>query len=105
MATTFQGNTSVEVTSPIYNLPFKITFFTISNLYAGTTTLTVSVTDGATDILLSAKDMQLSDGDFMQGGENEIIIPEGNQIKIETDQSISYYFTIVNIKPEDDSSF
>jgi len=105
MATTFQGNTSVEVTSPAYNLPFKITFFTISNLFAGTTTLTVSVTDGVTDILLSAKDMQLSDGDFMEGSVSEMIIPANNQIKIATNQSISYYFTICNIKPEDDSSF
>jgi hypothetical protein len=105
MAISYQGNTSIAVTSPVYNLPFKVTFFTISNLYAGTTTITVSVTDGVTDILLSAKNMQLSDGDFMQGGENEMIIPAGNQIKIETDQLISYYFTIVNMKPEYDTSF
>lgn len=105
MALPYQGNTSITVTSPVYNLPFKITFFTISNLYAGTTTITVSVTDGATDVLLTAQGLQLSDGDFMQGTLNEMIIDAGNQIKIETDQLISYYFTIINMKAEDDTSF
>jgi len=80
-------------------LPFKVAFFTITNKNTGSTIINVSVTDGVDDILIVPQDLNLDEGDMLEGTLNEQIMDAGNQIKIVSDNPIDYYFTLNNITP------
>lgn len=84
--------------SDIYDLPFNISFFTVANKAGGTVTLNVYVTDGSNDISIVPKDLQLSVGDLLEGN-YEQLMDGGNQIKIVSNGTVDYFFTIENIKP------
>lgn len=99
MPNIFKGNTSVNVGSPIYTLPFQVTFFTIANKASGSTTINVYVSKDTENISIVPKDLQLSVGDMLEGS-SELVMEAGSQLKIETDDSVDYYFTISNLKPD-----
>jgi len=92
----FKDNTSINVDLPVSILPFKITFFSIANKNAGTTTVNLYVSDGVKNISIVPQDLQLNEGDMLQGN-TEQVMEVGNQIKITTDGSIDYFITIDNI--------
>jgi len=95
----FKGIISGEVLSPVYNLPFRIKSLKIANLNAGATTLNLTVTDGVSDIYLAPQNLVLSEGDMLQDSTSEVM-PIGNQIKISSSASVSYYITIENVEAE-----
>jgi len=94
----FKGTITGTVTSPAYNLPFNIGYFTIVNTNNGTTIVNLYVSDGVNDILLMGKDVQMSEGDFCEGN-FEQIMEAGSSIKLVTDNPVDFYFTIDNIQP------
>lgn len=97
MPVPFKGTISGEVLSQAYTLPFKISFFNVANLNAGSTTVNITVTDGVTDIYISPQNLVLAEGDMLEG-DSEQVMPAGNKIKISTNANVSYYFTIDNIQ-------
>ncbi len=99
MPVPFKGsNLSGEALSDIYTLPFKISFFTVANKNAGTTIVNVSVTDGVDDIHIVPNDLELSEGDMLQGTDKQVM-EGGKQIKITSDAAVDFYFTLENITP------
>lgn len=99
MPTPFKGTINGTVMSQVYTLPFMITYCNIVNKNAGTTTLNLSVYNGSTDVLLLPQNLQLSEGDMVTG-DFEQVMEAGNQIKVSTNASVDYYFTIKNIQPD-----
>lgn len=85
--------------SDIYTLPFNITFFTVANKAGGPITLNIYVTDGVNDISIVPKDLILYVGDLLEGN-YEQLMEEGNRIKIVSNGTVDYYFTIENVKPD-----
>ena len=98
MGLPFKGSVNGTATSEAYNLPFKITFFTVANKNAGVTTLNVTVTDGITDLSIVPQNLLLNQGDMLEGS-SEQIIEIGSQIKVASDALVDYFFTIENIEP------
>ncbi len=99
MPNIWKGNTSVDIDGDLSQLPFTISFFTIANKNAGTTTINVFVSDGVDDVSIVPQNLQLSEGDMLEG-DSLSIMPANSQIKITTDGSIDYFFTINNVKPD-----
>jgi hypothetical protein len=95
----FKGNITGTVTSPVYNLPFKITFFTVANKNAGSTTIDLTVTDGVENLSISPQSLLLSEGDMLEGCSQQIM-EAGSQIKIVSNASVDYFFTIENMQPQ-----
>ena len=95
----FKGNTSTSVTSPAYNLPFKIDLFTVANKNAVSTTINMYIINGADQISIVPKDLALSAGDMLQGT-YEHLMEGGSQILLQASGSVDYYFTISNVMPD-----
>lgn len=95
----FKGVINGTVTSVVYNLPFKILYMKVANLNAGNTVVNITIEDGYNSVYIAPKDLTLSSGDFIQDSTGQVM-DAGNQIKISTSGSVSYYFTIENIQPD-----
>jgi hypothetical protein len=80
-------------------LPFKVAFFTIANKNSGATIINVSVTDGVSDIHIVPQDLNLDEGDMLEGTFNNQIMDAGNQIKLVSDNPVDYFFNLENITP------
>lgn len=99
----FSGNTSNNASSPMYNLPFVITFFKVANKNAGSTTINIYVQTGSQQISIVPQNLVLSQGDMLQGTLDEDLIEANSQIIITTSASIDYKFTLKNTQAGDDT--
>ena len=97
MPVAFKGNINGTATSPVYSLPFKITFFTVANKNAGATTVNITVTNGVENLSISPQNLSLSEGDMLEGSSQQIL-ETGSQIKVVSNASVDYFFTIENIE-------
>lgn len=98
MPNVFKGNTSIEATSDVTELPFTISFFTVANKNAGDTTINVVVQKDLEQISIVPQDLILNKGDMLQATDEQVMLA-GSQIKVTTTASVDYYFTINNITP------
>ena len=76
-----------------YNVPYAIRSFTISNIDTPTINVSIYISDGVTDYIITALDFTLK-GNQAYVRDSPIYVDKNNYIKIVTKGSIGYYFSI-----------
>ncbi len=99
MPISFKGNIDGIVLSNPINLPSIITSYKLVNKEGGTTTLNVYLVSGESEISIVPFNLELNEGDYAEDTNTNVIVQEGEQIKIDTNGSTDYIFTIENITP------
>lgn len=88
----FKGNTSTNATSSAYDIPYKITYFNITNKSGGSITLNIGILYGST-ISITPYNLTLDAGDTPYLT-SPILVLAGHQIYITTTGNIDYYFSL-----------
>ena len=96
MAYSWNGNTSIIVTSDQKNLPMIVDNFLIVNKAGGATVFNVyKITAEATEICMSPLNKSLGTGEIYES-ERPFVMLATEQIKIQPSGNIDYDFTISN---------
>lgn len=76
-----------------YNIPYAIRSFIISNLDTPTANVSVFISDGINDYIVTALDFALK-GNQAYVRDSPIYVDKNNYLKIVTTGTIGYYFSI-----------
>lgn len=85
------GSGTINLTS--YNIPSTIRSFIISNLEPSSTNVTVYVSNGVSDYIITAKEFTLKAGQAYVR-DSPIYVDKEHNIKIVSTATIGYYFSI-----------
>ena len=99
----FRGNINGEVSSTVYNLPFKIKFFTVANKNGGQVNINIWIKNNSEQLSIVPENLSLNDGDMLQGDYAQIF-EAGNQIVLSSNGSVDFYFTVENVLPPENVS-